>query len=132
MKRIIVLVALCIAATAHAQSFPNESNWKPLFCGDTVMNDRFEDEPGSFLERDLVGSNGASVAMHASDASFLYLRIRLDADPMPTTLATASWGFAINLDTNLRNYELLLLVDGIAGANNVVVWRNTMTVAPND
>jgi uncharacterized protein (TIGR03382 family) len=133
MKRIIVLVALCIAGTASAQSFPNESNWKPLFCGDgVVMNDRFEDEAGSLLERDLVGSIGSPVAMRAADANFLYLRIRLDADPMPTTLATASWGFAINLDTNLRNYELLLLVDGIAGANNVVVWRNTMTVTPND
>lgn len=134
MKRILVLVALCAATAAHAQSFPEDSAWVPLYCGGGVMTDPFEDEAGALLQRDLVGSNSAPAAMHASDASFLYLRLRLDADPlpMPGMLAASSWGFAINLDTNLRNYELLLLVDGLAGANNVVVWRNTMTVTPND
>jgi Bacterial TSP3 repeat len=134
MKRIIVLVALCIATTASAQSFPSDSSWKPLYCGELVMTDRFEDEAGAREARDLVGSVSAPAVMAASDANFLYMRMRLDDDaqPMPGGLAAASWGFAINLDTDLRNYELLLLVDGIAGANNVVVWRNTMTVTPND
>jgi Bacterial TSP3 repeat len=133
MKRILVVLALCIATAAHAQSFPNESNWKPLYCGGGVMTDRWEDEEFSDLQRDLVGDNGGPVAMRASDPDFLYLRMRLDSDPlpMPGMLFDASWGFAINLDTDFRTYELLLLVDGLAGADNVVVWRNTVTVTPN-
>jgi MYXO-CTERM domain-containing protein len=60
--------------------------------------------------------------------------MRLDQDPIPTppTVAGFSWGFAINLDTDLRNYEILLLVDGISAQQNVVVFRNTATTTPND
>lgn len=135
MKKLLVLVALCLTTTAaSAQVFPNDDLWAPLYCGQAVMTDRFQDEAGAEVERDLVGDPSAPAVMSASDASFLYLRMRLDADAIvtPGALAAASWGFAINLDSNLRNYELLLLVDGIAGANQVVVWRNTMTVTPND
>jgi len=136
MKRIIplVLVLIATATDASAQAFPGDALWSPLYCGQAVMNDRFQDEAGAQGERDIVGDFDAPAAMYTSDAMFLYMRMRLDADALPTPgqLQPFSWGFAINLDTDLRNYEILLLVDGNAGANTVNVLRNTMTVTPND
>jgi len=133
--RVLVALALVLAATdAAAQSFPVDAQWSPLFCGQAVMTDRFQDEAGATAERDLVGDLDAPAAMYAADAQFLYMRMRLDQDAIPTPgmLQPFSWGFAIDLDADVRTYEILLLVDGTAGQNNVVVFRNTMTVTPND
>ncbi|MBA3499458.1 MAG: thrombospondin type 3 repeat-containing protein [Myxococcota bacterium] len=134
MKALVTLALVLAATDAAAQSFPVDAQWDPLFCDQIVMIDRFQDEAGATAERDIVGNRDAPAAMYAADASFLYLRMRLDQDPIPTppTVATASWGFAVNLDTDLRNYEILLLVDGTGPQQNVVVYRNTMTVTPND
>ena len=133
--RVLVTLALVMATatTASAQAFPADALWDPLYCNKVVMQDLFQDEAGAVLERDVVGTTDAPAAMYTSDASFLYMRMRVDRDPIPTAgmLATGSWGFAINLDTDLRNYEILLLADG-TGAQGVVVFRNTMTVTPND
>ena len=134
MKALVTLAFVLVATDAAAQSFPVDALWDPLFCDQAAMTDPFQDESGASAERDLVGTLAAPVGMYAADASFLYLRMRLDQDPIPSppTVAAFSWGFAVNLDTDLRNYEILLLVDGASAQQNVVVWRNTMTVTPND
>jgi len=133
--RFLVTLALVLAATdAAAQSFPVDAQWSPLYCGQAVMTDRFQDEAGATAERDLVGDLDGPAAMYAADAQFLYMRMRLDQDAIPTPgmLQPFSWGFAIDLDTDVRTYEVLLLVDGIGGQNTVGVFRNTMTATPND
>ena len=134
MKYIVTLALVLAATDASAQSFPGDALWDPFYCGQAVMQDRFQDEAGATAERDIVGVGGAPAGLHAADANFLYLRMRLDQDPLPQPgqLAASSWGFAVSLDANVRDYEILLLVDGIAGAANVVVFRNTMTMTPND
>jgi hypothetical protein len=135
MKCVLIALVLALASTAHAQSFPVDAQWSPLFCGTgDRMNDPFQDQAGAVMERDIVGDFSAPAAMHAADADFLYLRIRLDQDAFmnATTLKTASWGFAVDTDANLTNYELLFLVDGTTATQNLVVFRNTMTVTPND
>lgn len=136
MKTLVTLaLLLATATTASAQAFPTDGLWDPLFCNRIEMIDGFQDEAGATGERDIVGTRTAPAAMYTSDASFLYMRMRVDLDPIPQAgmlAPNSSWGFAINLDTDLRNYELLLLVDGTGAQPNVVVFRNTMTATPND
>lgn len=136
MKALVVTLVLAVfAGDAAAQAFPVDAQWSPLFCRQAVMTDPFQDAPPATAERDLVGDLDAPAAMRATDADFLYLRLRLDQDPlpMPNMLAAFAWGFAIDLDADLRSYELLLVVDGTGGGQAVVaVLRNTMTATPND
>lgn len=134
MKLAVIAVLLAFASVASAQSFPVDAQWTPLYCGGDPMQDGFQDQTGAVMERDIVGDFDAPAAMQAGDANFLYLRIRLDQDAYmnTTTLKTGSWGFAVDIDANLTNYELLFLVDGTGGQQNVVVFRNTMTVTAND
>ncbi|MBA3821420.1 MAG: hypothetical protein H0X17_21230, partial [Deltaproteobacteria bacterium] len=143
MKRSVLVPALTLTVTtavlaalpavAHAQVFPAEAAWVPLRCDAAPMNDRLEDEPGAVDERDIVGDADAPAGMRAVDAQFLYLRLRLDVDPAPgRTFRPAAWGMEIDLDRNRSTYEVLVLVDALASAATVQVFRNTVTTQPND
>ncbi len=88
-------------------------------------------KPGFVDEGDVVGTAAAPAALRASDATNLYLRIRLDGDPAPKqNLKAASWGIELDLDGDPTKYEMLMLVDGIAANNEVELFTNhTMTLA---
>lgn len=131
---IIVLLLLGAPASARAQVvFPADSAYSPLRCGNAVSIDALADDPSFLLERDLVGNPTSPSALRASDATNLYLRMRLEENPAPNgTLPAFSWGMAFDLDDDLSDYELLILVDGIADpAGTVSVFRNTATTMPN-
>jgi len=135
VKLLGIALALVVAsaASAHAQAFPPDSAYVPLTCDLGPMTDLHADEPGALAERDLVGDARDAAGARATDADFLYLRLRLDDDPAPGgTLRPFAWGFAIDLDGRLSTYELLILADGIAGPGEVSVLRNTTTTTPND
>jgi hypothetical protein len=134
MRYAVIAVVLALAPVASAQSFPVDAQWSPLYCGTDPMQDGFQDQTGAVSEHDIVGDFDAPAAMHAADASFLYLRMRLDQDAFAsaTALKTGSWGFAVDLDANLTSYELLFLVDGTTATQNVVVFRNTTQATAND
>jgi len=133
MKRNLVLLLSLVAADAHA-AFPPDDAYRPFTCGNAPMTDAVRDEPGATNERDVVGDVDAAAGLRASDDVNLYLRLRLDADPAPAGAVSAfSWGMEFDLDNDPRNYELLILVDGIAGATgNVVVFTNNTTTIVND
>ena len=126
----VALVAGGLASTAQAQSFPADSEYEPLECGDQVMTDGFRDEPGAQAERDIVGNLGAAAGLRALDSEFLYLRLRLDQDPAPGQLRPHSWGMEIDIDGDLTTYEILIRADGVAG--NVSIFQNTITTIPDD
>ena len=90
MKALVTLALVLAATDSAAQSFPVDALWDPLFCGQAVMSDPFQDEAGATAERDIVGNRDAPAAMYAADATFLYLRMRLDQDPIPTPPTVAS------------------------------------------
>jgi len=123
-------------ASAAPVTFPVDSQYKPLFCGGGPMYDGYRDQPGFLDEDDVVGTALLPAALRASDATYLYVRIRLDADPAPSqTPKPSSWGVELDLDGDPTTYELLMLVDGIAGNNKVELFTNhTVTLAndPND
>jgi len=120
-----------LAGTALAQSFPPDSAFVPLHCGDAVMTDRYQDESGAIDERDIVGDSDHAAGYRAVDAQFLYLRMRLDADSIPGgTIRPFAWGMEIDIDGDRTDYEILGLVDGVSG--NVLLYRNSTTTLPND
>jgi uncharacterized protein (TIGR03382 family) len=131
----IVLCCVGIPATAAAQAaFPRDADWLPLRCGRAPMSDRLGDQPGAIAERDIVGDAAVPAGLRASDATYLYLRMRLEDDPAPGgALRPAAWGMQFDLDGDLADYELMVLVDGITGgAGTVGLFRNTTTTLRND
>jgi MYXO-CTERM domain-containing protein len=135
VKVAIVLCCVVLPATASAQvAFPPDPAWVPLRCNRAPMTDRFADQPGALDERDIVGDAAAPAGLRASDATYLYLRMRLDKDPAPGgAVRPFSWGMQFDLDGKLDSYELMVVVSGVAGAAGTVsVYRNTMTMLLND
>jgi len=135
VKLAIMLCCIVLPATASAQvAFPPDAAWTPLRCNRAPMSDGFQDQAGAFDERDIVGNPAAAAGLRASDATYLYLRMRLDKDPAPGgAVRPFAWGMEFDLDGDLTNYELMVAVDGIAGAAGTVsVFRNKTTMMPND
>lgn len=134
----IAIIALGLVAAplaAHAQVvFPADAAYRPLRCGDAVMGDAYDDTQTAPDERDIVGDADSPAGLRASDDTHLYLRIRLDEDPAPNAkVRPYSWGMAYDLDDDATDYELLVLVEGIAGPDGTVnIFRNTATTAAND
>jgi MYXO-CTERM domain-containing protein len=128
----VALAALMWVApqVAAAQSFPLESQWIPLRCGNAVMSDPYRDVPTALDERDVVGDQANPAGLRAADNQFLYLRVRVDGNPAPGGIPTRSvWGFAFDLDGNPETYEILITVSNVSAL--VSVYRNTSTTVPN-
>lgn len=131
MRHLVMVSMLLFVGDAAAQTFPQDAAWSPLPCGNGVMTDGYRDQPGAFAERDLVGVDAAPAGYRAFDASFLYLRMRLDQDPAPAgTPRPFSWGFEFDLDGVPSTYELLIALNGTPA--QIAVYRNTTTTLPND
>lgn len=132
---IIVLGLVAAPLAAHAQVvFPADAAYRPLRCGNAVMSDAYDDTQSAPDERDIVGDGDSPAGLRAADDTNLYLRIRLDEDPAPNAeVRPYSWGMAYDLDDDATDYELLVLVEGIAGMDGTVnIFRNTTTTAAND
>lgn len=134
MTRWIALTIVLTSAAAHAATFPGDASYRPLRCAGAVMTDPLGDQPAALLERDLVGDPNAPAGLRASDAQFLYLRIRVDQDPAPGGIVRPyAWGMEFDLDGNRATYELLVMVDGIgASGGTVSVFINRATTLPDD
>jgi len=119
------------ALPAAAQPFPPESAWQPFYCGDRVMRDALEDEPGAVDERDLVGDDDEPAGLRAADQDYFYLRLRLDADPQAgAALRPFAWGMAFDLDLDRTSYELLIMADGVTGQVNL--FENSVVTLVDD
>ena len=133
----IVLVLVAAASAAHAApppvAFPPDADWIPFHCGAAPMTDPQGDDAAFLLDLDVVGDAADPAGLHAADANFLYLRIRLDANPAPANaLGSAAWGYEFDLDNDPSTYELLIIVDGITpGGGTVAMYANTTTTIPN-
>jgi len=122
-----VVAAAAVAgapASARAQAFP--AAMSPLYCQRGFMTDGYRDQSGAIDERDIVGTAANPAGFRAVDAQFFYLRMRVDVSPvMGNGLRPFAWGFALSTDGKPDTYEILILVDGAAGA--VKLYRNTVT-----
>jgi hypothetical protein len=130
----IAALGLALASfegTAAAQTFPTDDKWSPLPCGGGVMVDGYQDQSGAIGERDIVGDVVTAAGYHASDATFAYLRLRVERDPTSAKkLQPFEWGFELDLDGNHSTYEVLIILRG--NDATIAVQRNTVTTLPDD
>jgi hypothetical protein len=135
MRIAIMMLMLIVPVAAHAQvAFPADSAFSALRCGDDrVMTDAYDDATNARDERDVVGDTTHAAGLRASDSTYLYSRIRVDNDPAPSGQVTSfAWGMEYDLDNDPRTYEVLIIVDGVAGtAGAVSVHENTNTTSAN-
>lgn len=136
MRRITIGALVCItglASIAHAQTWPDDADWRALYCGGVPAFDPRADEPSATNERDVVGDAGHPAAFIFADAEYVYLRLRVDADPASgTDLRSFGWAVELDIDAVPQTYEVIAMVDGIASPDEVVLSRNTQTQLPND
>jgi uncharacterized protein (TIGR03382 family) len=134
MRHVSLALVIVLAGTAAAApvTFPPDTVYVPIRCGGTPMFDTYRDQPGFIDDGDVVGTATSPAALRASDATNLYLRIRLDADPAPNqTLHPTAWGIEADLNGNHADYELLILVDGAPGKNVVELFKNDAITSAN-
>lgn len=114
-----------VPGTAGAQPVsPDFStvSWLDLMKDGAALEDVSNDSFGPGIV-DLVGDAGAPAASIAGDASFVYLRLRVDGDPSGDGgLAGSGWGCAIDNDGNYGAYEFMIFVDG--QTDTVELWDN--------
>lgn len=117
----VTVASLLTARDARAQSFDTVP-WRPLSRSALPATDAVG--PGT-NESDVVGDVTYPAAFVGSDATHLYLRVRVnDAPTNPdTTFKSALWGCVIDTDGVLTTYEFLHVIDG----NNSVQWRHNKT-----
>lgn len=138
--RWIVLCALPFATTflanvqnAHAQTWPADRDWQVLTCAREPAFDPRGDTPGAPAERDVVGDAAQPALYIAADATHLYLRMRVDAEPTTgTDFGPFGWGVEMDTDGRRSDYELLGIVDGIASPDAVLLGDNAVQTVPND
>jgi len=121
------ILAFALApSVAGAQVWPEDDEWRVLYCGGVPAFDPRQDEPGANGERDVVGDASSPALYVAADADYLYFRMRVDADPTSgTELRPFGWAVEMDSDGDRRTYEVLGQVDGIANPEEVVLARNT-------
>jgi hypothetical protein len=126
------LPAFCLAASgpAFAQAFPPDTAWVPFPCGVGPMVDAVRDQTGAIQERDIVGDAQSPAGFRATDSDFLYLRLRVDDNPVQgTNLKPFAWGFAFSTDGQASTYQVLVTVDG--ANRSLSLYRNAMVTVPD-
>jgi hypothetical protein len=129
---VIVFLALA-AAPAAAQTFPADAAWAALPCRGGPMSDGWADESNATGVRDIVGSETAPAGLRAADATYFYLRLRLDEDPAPGgDVHPFAWGIELDVDGDVTSYEALLVMNGKVNPAEIELYRNSSTTLPND
>lgn len=112
-------------------SVPADSEFVAFTCNGEPATDPVGDAGGGNAERDLVGDTTDPAAFRALDPSMLYLRGRLNGDPVQAVdaLKPFGWGCVFEYDGDPTKYELMLLVNGI-GSDDFDLWENTTAGTP--
>lgn len=107
-------------------AWPAESQWLELVKGGVAIQDNESDANGGV---NVVPSDGSHAAAFIyNDGSYLYYRLRLDADPTQGgngVFAQFGWGFEIDTDQNADDYEWLIMCDGISSPEVISLRENT-------
>jgi uncharacterized repeat protein (TIGR01451 family) len=65
-----------------------------------------------------------------NDGTYFYFRLRLDRSPAGTGgqgyMEPYGWGVEIDSNMDPRNYEWLIIVDGISQSETISLWQNTV------
>jgi uncharacterized repeat protein (TIGR01451 family) len=122
---IFFLALVLTAVLPHlARAWPGDGDWIPIYNGSDMLSD-LEDSAGS---RDIVGDAASAAAYLFNDGNYIYFRLRLDADPRDNSgvaLSPFGWGFLLDLNQNLDDYEYMIMLDGISSPETMYLARNT-------
>ncbi len=133
---VVVGFALAVAwapLVARAQTFPADGDWRVLYCGGVPSYDDVADQASAVNDRDVVGDALHPALYMYSDGTYVYFRMRLDDDPSTgTEFRPFGWGVEFDSNADYTNYEVIGIVDGIAGTEVVRLDRNTVQATPND
>ena len=125
--------AMCMPATAWAQAWPSDDQWRVLTCGDEPSFDAVRDAAGATGERDIVGDADHPALYLFSDDTHLFLRMRVDSDPWSgEEFRPFGWAVEFETDGDRSTYEVLAGVDGIVNPEVVILRANTVQRTPND
>ena len=133
---LLVALASCTSGDAHGPfststhallTPPADETFVPFYCDGVPAWDPVGDEAGGTGHRDIVGETAHPALLRALDDTHLYLRMRLDDDPVqsPADLRPFGWGYEIDADGVMNTYEYLYLVDGV-GSDTVTWQENTV------
>lgn len=116
------------AARAQDAGIPWPTTWTSVTQGGVAVGDPEGDENNAF---DIVGDAATPMVQVTRDASYFYVQIRIDSNPLTqqgTELAAFGWGCEIDVDGDLGSYEYLALADGVgAGGGDLIQWRYNAT-----
>jgi Cys-rich repeat protein len=119
-------VALVLASrTAAAQTFPQDAQWVPLTCNGVALTDVVgEVQPPAI---DAVGDASNPAAYVFMDATWLFLRLRMNATAMQNanTFDPYAWLCLIRTPGTPGSYLVWDGIDGIAKTSGVELLQNT-------
>src|SRR3954471_15066605 len=133
LARVASCVLMLFVADAGAQTFPS-SGWLALTQGSAVLADPFDNTFASSAI-DLVGDKNNPGALLASDAGYVYFRVRVAGNPVsPITHHYYGylWSCLLDFDQDPQTYELLTGLDAIGSTKTVDLDQNTSTGTPDD
>lgn len=112
-------------------AWPTAGQWFPILRNSLYLQDPIGDASGS---RDVVGDNTYPAAFMFNDGTYVYFRLRLNADPTGSggqgLLQPFGWGVLFDTNLNYANYEWMIMVDGIAQTEIIELWQNTVQGTP--
>ncbi|NLF94009.1 MAG: hypothetical protein GX564_09000 [Oligosphaeraceae bacterium] len=136
LRRVILprlFIILLFTAATMLLSWPSDLQWLPVYRGGIVQYDSLTDANGS---RNIVGDSANSSGYIFNDGSYFYFRIRLDDSPAGRggqgLLQSFGWGMVLDTNLNAINYEWLVMVDGIAKDEAILLEQNTIQGSVND
>lgn len=91
-----------------------------------MLSDPVKDSTGS---RDIVGNSTNSAAYLFNDGNYIYFRMRVDANPLDNSgiaLGPFGWGFLLDTNNSLDDYEYMIMLDGINNPDVMYLARNTV------
>jgi len=133
LARAVSCVLMLFVADAGAQTFP-ATGWLALTQGHAVLGDPFDNTFASSAI-DVVGDKNNPGAFVASDAGYLYFRVRVAGNPIsPITHHYYGylWSCLLDFDQDPQTYELLTGLDALASSKTVDLDQNTSTGTSDD
>jgi len=123
-----LIIFLLIVYPASAAGWPSESQWNIVTKNGTVLNDPYGDAQG---EKDIVGNMSYPCCYFFNNGTALFFRMRLDDYPIQGGghLKAFGWGLEIDSNSNLNDYEWLIIIDGTGNSamdENVTIQKNTV------
>ena len=127
---LIFLLALSILRPEAVSAFPADDNdWIPIYYGSAYMGDPDNDANPDWAN--LVGDATYPAVYTYNDGTYVYYRMRIDADPTgPGGLDSFGWGIQINTDADPGTYEYMVMIDGIS--EELRIGQNTNQTAYDD